>query len=181
VDSWWDTKNLNGELYLGEWLVVKPTCTVNASGGVFTRKTIWLFENKQVSGTWFNCSNASNTLMYVYGTGNSSIGYGHVNGLTVGNFRGLIFCDSNVPYNHNYVFTTGAIFYGAIHHKRGGFNVNSGGNLDLRFKPGSLGESALQEIVNTAVVLGPGVTVPPVPVPTVSDKKIRPALVFMQL
>jgi hypothetical protein len=185
VDSWWNVQKAAGKLYQNEWLVLKldGDAHANTPVGTFSKKVILIDNNYTIDGyaNWYNCTPESNTFIYI--TGNSS----KFNDMGVANgsmFRGLIYVNSTTGSTVQYKFGTGsgtATFYGAIHHTSASFNLNSGGPWTLDFSNGSLGQSAIQEIVNTGLLLAPGLTTPPPRIMTLVDLKIRPKLLNVQL
>jgi Tfp pilus assembly protein PilV len=185
VDTWWNEQMSAGKLYQNEWLVLKlkGDISTNTPVGTFHKKVIWITENYTINANknWYNCAPESNSFIYVTGTSGLLNNFGIANGSM---FRGFIFINNTSSSAITYQFGTGsdtAIFYGAIHHKSSKFDLNSGGPWILDFSDGSLGQSAIQELVNTGLLLAPGQSTLPTRVMTLVDLKIRPKLLNLQL
>jgi hypothetical protein len=150
VESWWGSQQSAGKLYQGEWLVLRLNGSVTMNGGSFTKKVIWITDNNciSVNGTWYDCSDESNTFIHVNGTG-CMYGMGVPNNKS---FRGYIFVTTTNANGVSYQFGTGTVFKGAIEQTAGIFNLNSG-TLNLDFSPGSSGQEAVQEIVDLGLVV----------------------------
>lgn len=179
VESWWANQQSAGNLFCGEWLVVRLKGGMNMSGGYFTKKVIFLTNGQPINanGNFYDCSDQSNTLIYVNGQ------WAYLNGMGVSaykRFRGLIYVDNT--NTSTYQFGTNAVLYGSIQHKQGKFDVNSG-TLRLVFNEGSLGQSAIQEMVNCGVVEAPGGGGTPTSTGEIilTDLKIRPKLLAKQI
>jgi len=181
VENYWTTHRDNGTLFQNEWLVMQLTHNIKITGGDFTRKAIWITGDYQLdgNGNFFNCSDESNTLIIVNGSGNIS-SMGPPNN---GNFRGAIYVNTSYDYAMIYQFGSNSNFYGAIHHaSETKFNINSGGADTARvLLTHPLAQTAMQEIVNTGIILSPGLTTPPERELALLDIKIRPRLLCMQM
>lgn len=181
LENYWIAHQNAGTLYQGKWLVLQLTGDVITGSGPFTRKAIWLTGNYSLSGnaTFYNCSSESNTLIIVNGIGRIS-GFGPGDNCT---FRGLLYCNSTSGTSMNYKFGMNSIWYGAIQHATSAkFNLNTGTADSVRiWYTHPLGQSAVQEIVNTGIILAPGLAAPPNRPVMLKDIKIRPRLQFMQL
>ncbi|MBN1575673.1 MAG: hypothetical protein JW913_03925 [Chitinispirillaceae bacterium] len=179
VNNWWTEKYGNDKLYKDEWLIIKLNGDLAMNGnGTFYKKVIWMSNGKNINanGNWYDCDDASNTMIYV--TGNTTL-----NGFGVPDnkrFRGYIYVDGtgNMNYQFGGDHTT---FNGAIHHKQGTFNLNSPGNLNLVYNSGSTGVAAVQELMDLGIIAAPGAESLPPPGLNLVDLKIRPTLVSMQL
>jgi hypothetical protein len=181
VENYWTTHQAAGTLYKNEWLVIQLTNNLKTNGGTFTKKAIWITGSYTLDGNskFYNCSDESNTLIIV----NSS---GHLESFGPGdnyNFRGLVYVNSTYTNNMSYLFGSNSKFYGAIHiASNSKFNLNSGSADSARiWFSHPLGQSAVQEIVNTGIILAPGQATPAARTPMIVDIKIRPSLVSMQL
>ena len=176
VESWWANQQAAGNLFCGEWLVVRLSGNPNVNGGYFTRKVIIMVSSMNVNGNWYDCSDESNTMIYISGENGQPGGIGVPSGKQ---FRGFIYCDNR--WGATYQFGTGSIVYGAIQHKRGMFNINNG-VLNMDFREGSPGKSALQELKDCGVVGEPGGGAPVTTGEMVlTDLKIRPKLLAKQM
>jgi hypothetical protein len=185
VLNWWNAQNSLGKLYKGAWLVVQQTGDVTmatGSGNQFTKKLIWITGNFMLdaAGKWFDCTysgaNASNTFIYVNGSG-------HLNAWGVPtdkNFRGYIYVNSSSTSYQIYQFGTNTHFYGAICQEKGVYDLNTG-PLNLDFSAGSAGQSALAELASMGLVVPPAAIGLPPPGLALYDLKVRPKLVSMQL
>jgi hypothetical protein len=180
VEGWWNKKKADGTLYMGEWLVCQLTDDITMDGGTFSKKAVWITGNHAiiVNKEWYDCTDESNTLIIVNGTG-------FLTNMGVGNhdhFRGVIYV-SSTSTNLNYQFGTDTKLYGMIHHAgSAGFNLNNGPTDSLRiWFDTPLGRSAVQEIVNTGIIVPPGYSSSDPPGTTLIDLKIRPTLMGLQL
>ncbi len=181
VDSWWTAKQTAGKLYQNKWLVLTLNNTVTMNGGTFHKKVIWVTGSNSIncSKNWYNCDDASNTLLIV----NSS---GFLNDMGVADnckFRGFIYVNTSSA-NTSYKFGSHTTIYGAIHHANNSqFNLNDGPSDSVRINfTNPLGQSALQEIANSGIIVAPGAGGgSAAPILTLIDLKIRPTLLSMQL
>lgn len=182
LENYWTTHRGAGTLYQNEWLVIKLTGDLTiTSGGTFTKKAIWLTDNNtiNVNSMLFKCSDESNTLIIVDGSGRiQNFGPGNNS-----NFRGLVYVSSTNTNSMSYKFGNNSKMYGAIHHAGNSqFNLNAGTADSVRiWLSHPLGQSAIQEIANTGIILAPGLATPEVRTPLVLDIKIRPTLLGMQM
>jgi hypothetical protein len=174
VDTFWCQQNKAGKLYKGSWLVLRLTTDVKTTGGSFHHKAIWMTENYCINsdGKFFDCADTSNTLIYVTGSG-----YIQDFGVPSGcKFRGYIFVNTSSA-NVSYKFGTGSILYGAINHFSGRFNLQKDGELNIVYNSGSLGASAVEEIVSLGLLAPADVVVSVTPGFSLVDLKIRPTIV----
>jgi hypothetical protein len=183
VENWWTAQQSAGKLYKDEWLVVDLNASVTMTGGgPFTKKVIWITNNNSitVNKNWYDCAATSITMIYVNGNGFLT-NMGVQDGKT---FRGYIHISSSSA-NNQFKFGINSTFYGAITLEQGSFNSNytSGvdGTMKIVYGPGSLGQSALQEIINIGLLNVPGSSGLPAPGLAIVDTKIRPMLINMQL
>jgi type II secretory pathway pseudopilin PulG len=181
LDNYWTTHQANGTLFQDEWLVLQLTGTVGTLGGNFTRKAIWITGNNGLDGrgSFYNCSDESNTLIIVNGSGFIQ-SMGPADNY---NFRGLIYVNTTCTWGMTYQFGLNSRMYGAIHHASNTiFTLNSGTADSVRIWTNDLlAQSALQEIVNTGIILAPGVVTPPAQTLVLQDLKIRPTLLSLQM
>jgi hypothetical protein len=179
VETWWSNQKTAGKLYVNKWLVLKLNGAVSMNGGgPFTKKVIWITDNNAitVNGNWYDCADTSNTLIYVNGSG-SMTGMGVPANKK---FRGYIYNLSGT--GNTYQFGASTTFYGSIHHAKGNFDLNNGGGpLNLVFNSGSLGYTALQELIDLGIVVVPGASTAFPPGLNLVDLKIRPTMIGMQL
>jgi hypothetical protein len=188
LDTWWGEKQTAGKLYQGEWLVVNLTGGVSMAGGTFTKKVIWITNSNTITanGKWYNCDVASNTILIVNGSGSLS-NMGVPDNCI---FRGLIYLSAtNETANNQYKFGNKTTLYGAIQHAgkakfclNGGDAPNYTDSLRIWYTD-PIGQSAMQEIVNTGIILAPGVTAATLPprVLELLDIKIRSQLISLQM
>jgi len=182
LDTWWGEKQAAGLLYQNEWLILNQTGGISMTGGTFTKKVIWVTNGNTitVNKNWPGCALTSNTLLIVNGTGFLS-NMGVPNG---SNFRGLIYhSKENTTTNTQYAFGGSSTVYGAIQHAGNAkFNLNGSPGDSLKiFFTDPIGQTAIQEIVNTGVILGPGIAAPEVRVLDLADTKIRSTLASLQM
>ncbi|MBN1603659.1 MAG: hypothetical protein JW915_18755 [Chitinispirillaceae bacterium] len=182
LETWWNEKMVAEKLFQNEWLVINLNGDVSMNGGTFTKKVIWITNGKSISVNklWYNCDLASNTLLIV-NEKSALYNMGVPNG---SNFRGLIYhSKDNSTANTSYSFGGSSILYGAIQHAgTAQFNLNGTPSDSLRiWFNDPIGQAAIQEIVNTGVILSPGLTTPAQRGLALSDMKIRPKLVTLQL
>ncbi|MGD9200309.1 MAG: hypothetical protein PVI26_01995 [Chitinispirillia bacterium] len=176
LESYWADHEAAGTLYQGEWLVLNMTGTVNGHGGTFTKKSIWITNNNNFSGDFY-CG-TSTTLFIV----NESSGNINMKMPDNCNFTGLIYVNTSSNSQMNFEFGDNSIFYGAIHFVNGIFNLNSGNCDSVRiYCTDAVGQSALQEILNTGIIKAQGAAGPSNSSMVLIDKKIRPTLLGMQL
>ncbi len=140
----------NGDLW-NDFLVIKVNTTwaeMESSAGTFTGKVLWIVESGiNCDGNWYDCSSASNTMVYVKSGGT-------VNGMGSGkNFRGYVYVEGNGKAN--YKFGSGNSFRGAIHHVSGNsdFQLNSGAPLNIFYD-----REVLKDFVRFDILTPPGVT-----------------------
>lgn len=140
----------DGDLW-NDFLVIKVNSWANmeSSAGTFNGKVIWIVESgMNCNGSWYDCSAASNTMVYVKSGGS-------INGMGSGkNFRGYVYVEGNG--NVNYMFGSGNSFRGAIHHvsENSNFQLNSGGaSLNISYD-----KEVLKEFVRFDIITPPGVT-----------------------
>jgi hypothetical protein len=146
LESQWASRNpLN--LYNG-WLVMSLNGNLNTitSDAIFTKRVIWLTNGYSINNTWYDCADASNTFIYVTGAGALTIG-------TPANkrFRGYIY--ANTTANVIFQEGNGSVFNGAIFVKKSPFNLNGGGTLTINYSDGSLGQTAVQELVDLGLLI----------------------------
>ncbi len=179
VETWWTQKQTAGKLYQNEWLVLELNGDVSMNGGgPFAKKVIWITGSHvmNVNGNWYDCADGSITMIYVNGSG-------YINGLGVPankKFRGYVFENSTSSNGISYQFGSNTTFYGAIHHGKGNFNLNSG-PLNLVFNAGSLGQTAIQELVDLGLIIPSGSTTVLPPGLNLVDLRIRPTMLGMQM
>jgi len=180
VDSWWNAKKNAGTLFQDKWLVLQLNSSITMNGGTFTKKVIWITGNHSitVNTKWYHCTDESNTLLIVNGSGFLS----NMGVPSYKNFRGVIYANTSST-NMNYEFGYKTKIYGMIHHTNGAaFNLNKGSSDSLRiWFETDLGQTAVQEIVNTGILVPPGYSGAAPPGVVLLDVKIRPTMLGLQL
>jgi hypothetical protein len=181
VETLWTHQKTAGKLYNNKWLILKLGNTVGVSGtGTFTKRVVIIAGDFAINanGGFYDCADTSNTLIYLNGSG-------YFNGMGVPDnkrFRGYIYVNSSYASNISYQFGKKTKFYGAICHSKGKFDLNGGGPLNLFYDAGSLGESAIKELIADGFIVTAGTSPSPYsPGLNLVDYKIRPTLLGMQL
>jgi hypothetical protein len=183
VTSWWTSQQTAGKLYQDEWLILRLTGAITMNGnGTFYNRVIWLTNGYNINSygtpgyaTWYDCDDASNTMIYVTGTSVLDL-WGVPNNKR---FRGYIYFDS--PNTSNLKLGgDNTVINGAICYKQGAFNLNAG-KLNIVYNNGSLGQSALQEYIDLGIIAPPGMAGTTPKRLDLVDFKIRPNLLGVQL
>jgi hypothetical protein len=154
LESWWTTKKNNGTLFNG-WLVLNVTGSVNidTTGGPFKRKVMILDSSASNNiglqqDSWYNCADTSNTLIYVKSTSWATLLFKLAANKK---FRGYIYVNTTGT-NTQFQFGTGSVFNGAMCFRKGGFDINSPGAFTLDYSDGSIGQAAVQELIDMSVL-----------------------------